>query len=130
MDKKTEQILQINVFNGKAHDGSIFKNTVRINEKILVLADSGYRGIQKVHKNTKFPYRHAEDARHLTDEERKRYNKAISSRRMKIEHIIGKIKNFKIVGEKYRNHLKRFLLRIHLICGIVNYQNPNKLSIS
>ena len=130
MDKRTEQILQINVFNGKAHDGSIYKKTVRVNEKILVLADSGYRGIQKVHKNTKFPYRHAEDARHLTDEERKRYNNAISSRRMKIEHIIGKIKIFKIVCEKYRNHLRRFLLRIHLICGIVNYQNPKKLSIS
>ncbi len=42
---------------------------------------------------------------------------------MKIEHIIGRIKNFKIVSEKYRNNLKRFLLRIHLICGIVNYQN-------
>lgn len=49
---------------------------------------------------------------------------------MKIEHVTGRIKNFKIVSEKYRNHLKRFLLRIHLICGIVNYQNSSELVIS
>ena len=95
-----------------------------------MLADSGYRGIQKVHSNTQFPYRHAEDMRGMDKKERKIYNREISSERMKIEHIIGRIKNFKIVSEKYRNHLKRFLLRMHLICGIVNYQNPLKLVIS
>lgn len=62
--------------------------------------------------------------------ERKIYNQVISNERMKIEHIIGRIKNFKIVSEKYRNHLKRFLLRIHLICGIVNYQKSSELVIS
>lgn len=103
---------------------------MRISQNILVLADSGYRGIQRVHKNTQFPYRHAEDARHLTDEERKQYNKEVSKRRMKIEHVIGRIKLFKIVSEKYRNHLKRFGLRMRLICAIVNYQNSNKLPIS
>ena len=61
--------------------------------------------------------------RGMDKNERKIYNRAISNERMKIEHIIGRIKNFKIVSEKYRNNLKRFLLRIHLICGIVNYQN-------
>ena len=57
-----------------------------MNEKIVVLADSGYRGIQKVHKNTKFPYRHAEDARHLTDEERKRYNNAKNKEAASFRH--------------------------------------------
>jgi hypothetical protein len=103
---------------------------MNISEKILVLADSGYRGIQKKHKNVKFPYRHAEDARHLSEKERKEYNKYVSSRRMKIEHIIGRIKNFKIVSEKYRNHLKRFQLRMSLVCGIVNYQKLLAWAIS
>ena len=68
--------------------------------------------------------------RGMDKNERKIYNRAISNERMKIEHITGRIKNFKIVSEKYRNHLKRFLLRIHLICGIVNYQNSSELVIS
>jgi len=40
-----------------------------------------------------------------------------------IEHVIGRVKNFKIVAEKYRNHLKRFSLRFNLVCAIVNFQN-------
>ena len=53
--------------------------------------------------------------RGMDKNERKIYNRAISNERMKIEHITGRIKNFKIVSEKYRNHLKRFLLRIHFM---------------
>ena len=115
------------MFNGKAHDGTIFKTTTRVNPNILVLGDSGYRGIQKVHANTQLPIRHKEDIAKLSEEHqatRKARNKAISSKRMKIEHIIGRVKNFKIVAEKYRNRRKRLLLRFNLICGIVNFQNP------
>lgn len=64
----------------------------------------------------------------MNDEDRHRYNKAISSPRMKIEHIIGRVKNFKIVSERYRNRRKKFALRFSLICGIVNFQNSRRLS--
>jgi len=110
-------------FNGKAHDGTIFKTTLRISPNIIVLADSGYRGVQKVHAKTLFPLRHKEDIIRMPDEERKAYNKSISSPRMKIEHVIGRIKRFKIVSEKYRNRRKRFGLRFNLICGVINYEN-------
>ena len=113
------------MFNGKAHDGTIFKDTTPVNPAILILADSGYRGIQKVHANTLMPIRHKADIEKLSEEQqstRKATNKAISSIRMKIEHIIGRIKVFKIIAERYRNHLKRLLLRFNLICGIVNYE--------
>lgn len=121
VNKKTEEILCTHYYNGKAHDGTIYKETLNISEKILVLADSGYRGIQKKHANVRFPYRHAEDANWMTDSERKEYNREISRKRMKIEHVIGRTKNFAIAREKYRNHRKRFALRYNLICGITNY---------
>jgi len=128
IDRKKEQIICTEFFNGKAHDGTIFKKTTPVNPDILVLGDSGYRGIQKVHANTLLPIRHKEDIAKLSGEQqsmRKTINKEISSKRMKIEHVIGRIKRFKIVAEKYRNRLKRLLLRFNLICGIVNYENPN-----
>ena len=118
-------IICTELFNGKAHDGTIFKTTTPVNPTILVLGDSGYRGIQKVHANTLLPIRHKEDIAKLSEEqkaERKATNKKISSKRMKIEHIIGRVKNFKIVAERYRNRRKRLLLRFNLICGIVNYE--------
>jgi len=113
------------MFNGKAHDGTIFKTTTRLNPDIQAVFDSGYRGVQKVHAKSLIPIRHKEDIAKLSDEKkatRKAENKAISSVRMKIEHVIGLIKNFKIVAERYRNRLKRLLLRFNLICGIVNFE--------
>jgi len=120
-----EMIICTELFNGKAHDGTIFKTTTLVNPDILLLADSGYRGAQKVHANTLMPIRHKVDISKLSDAQkvkRKAENKAIASIRMKIEHVIGRIKNFKIVAEKYRNRRKRLLLRFNLICGIVNFE--------
>ena len=125
IDRKTESIICTELFNGKAHDGTIFKKTTPVNPNILVLGDSGYRGIQKVHANTQLPIRHKEDIAKLNEEQndvRKAANKAISSKRMKIEHIIGRIKRFKIVADRYRNRRKRFHLRFNLICGICNFE--------
>ena len=125
INRKTEKIICTEMYNGKAHDGTIFKKTTAVNPSVLVLGDSGYRGIQKVHANTLLPIRHKEDIAKLSEEEkaiRKVRNKMISSIRMKIEHIIGRIKRFKIIAEKYRNRLKRLLLRFNLICGIVNFE--------
>ena len=126
IDRKTELIICTEMFNGKAHDGTIFKKTTHLNPDIQAYFDSGYRGVQKVHAKSMIPIRHKEDIAKLSDGKkatRKAENKAISSVRMKIEHIIGRVKNFKIVAERYRNQRKRLLLRFNLICGIVNYQN-------
>jgi hypothetical protein len=101
---------------------TMFKTTTHVNPKIHLLADSGYRGMQKVHANCKYPLRHKEDKARMSDEERHEYNREISKQRMKIEHVIGQIKIFKIVAERYRNKMKRFGLRFNLICGIVNYE--------
>ena len=125
--KKTERIICAEVFNGKAHDGTLFKETLNVHPSILALLDSGYRGVQKVHANTLYPLKHKEDLRNLSEaelKEQKIMNSLISSERMKIEHIIGRIKRFSILACRYRNHRKRFGLRLNLICGIVNFESP------
>ena len=126
IDRNTELIISTELFNGKAHDLTIFKRTTKVNPSILIIGDSGYRGMQKIHKNSLLPIRHKADIDKLSEEQRtnrKDSNKLIASIRMKIEHVIGRVKRFKIVSERYRNQLKRFLLRFNLICGIVNFQN-------
>jgi hypothetical protein len=97
----------------------IFQKTMPVNSDILVLGDSGYGSIQKAHANTLLPIRHKEDIAKLSEEQkaaRKAINKKILSKRVKIEHVIGRIKIFKIVKET-------MLLRVNLICGILNYKN-------
>jgi hypothetical protein len=54
--------------------------------------------------------------------EQKAYNRSISSERVLVEHVIRKLKIFRILAERYRNRRKRFGLRVNLIAGILNYE--------
>jgi hypothetical protein len=51
----------------------------------------------------------------------KQKNREISSKRVKIENVIGFVKRFKFLSDKYRNRRKRFSLRFNLIAGICNF---------
>ena len=46
----------------------------------------------------------------------------IVSERIVIENINARIKAFKIMSERYRNRRKRHLLRMNLICGLLNQE--------
>lgn len=50
--------------------------------------------------------------------------------RVTVEHIIGKIKIFRVLAERYRNKRKRYELRMQLICGIYNTEINNLTIIS
>ncbi|CAG5967610.1 mobile genetic element [Streptococcus pneumoniae] len=52
--------------------------------------------------------------------EDKSYNHVLSKERIKVENIFAKVKTFKMFSTTYRNHCKRFGLRMNLIAGIIN----------
>ena len=82
--------------------------------------DTGYQGIAKIHANSVMLKKRSKK-NPLTKEDKKR-NREISSRRVSIENIIGFVKRFKLVADRYRNRRKRFGLRFNLIAGICNYE--------
>ena len=84
------------------------------------ITDSGYTGIKKLQKNSKLPKKSSKK-KPLTREERKD-NQKISSERVLNENVIGSLKRFKIISDRYRNRRKRFGLRFNLIAGIHNYE--------
>ena len=85
--------------------------------------DTGYQGIAKIHANSVMPKKRSK--KHPLTKEDKKRNREISSRRVAIENIIGFVKRFKIVADRYRNRRKRFGLRFNLIAGICNYELGN-----
>ena len=85
-----------------------------------IIADTGYQGLQKLHKNSLTPFRRKKN-QSLTKEQ-KLFNKELSSKRILVENVIRSVKIFKIVADKYRNRRKRFGLRFSLISGIYNYE--------
>lgn len=106
---------------GSIHDFTLFKKGKRVFKDVRILTDSGYQGIDKIHQNADFPYK-ATKLKPLELEE-KEYNRALSRARVIVENIIGDIKNFKIISDRYRNKRKRYGIKFHIISGIVNLKN-------
>lgn len=76
--------------------------------------------LQKEHANTAMPTK--KPKKKLLTKEQKRANREQSRERIPVENVIGCIKRFRILSERYRCHRKRFGLRINLISGIYNYE--------
>ncbi|CJL95307.1 transposase-like protein%2C IS1381 ISSpn7 [Streptococcus pneumoniae] len=89
------------------------------------MADSGYQGLMKIYPQAQTP-RKSSKLKPLTAED-KTYNHALSKERSKVENIFAKVKTFKMFSTTYRNHRKRFGLRMNLIAGkvvVVRLEKP------
>lgn len=121
VDKKTREVICTAFGNGKKHDFRLFKESkVRWTEKTCGVTDSGYTGIRRLQKNARLPKKSSKK-KPLTREEKKQ-NREISSERVVNENVIGSLKRFKIVSDRYRNRRKRFGLRFNLIAGVHNFE--------
>ena len=121
VDKASRKVICTNFSNGKKHDFKLFKDSkVRWVKTTEGLVDSGYTGITKIQSNTKLPKKKSKK-KALTQEEKKE-NRRISSQRVTNEHVIGFLKRFRAISERYRNRRKRFGLRFNLIAGICNHE--------
>ena len=121
VDQRTQEVICTAFGNGKKHDFRLFKESkVRWTEKTCGVTDSGYTGIKRLQKNSRLPKKSSKKKR-LTREEKKQ-NREISAERVVNENVIGSLKRFKIVSDRYRNRRKRFGLRFNLIAGVHNFE--------
>jgi len=119
IDKKTKQVICTDFSNGKRHDFRLYKESkIRIHPETKVITDTGYQGIQKLHKKSELPKKRSKK-NPLTKEDKEK-NQGIASERVLNENVIGMLKRFKIITDKYRNRRKRFGLRFNLIAAIGN----------
>ena len=121
VDKKSAKVICTDFTNGKRHDFRLFKeSSLHIHPDIEALADSGYTGLNKCHAKSRVSQKSSKK-KPLTREQ-KEQNKQLSSQRVLNENVIGKLKRFKILSDRYRNRRKRFGLRFNLIAGLYNYE--------
>lgn len=121
VDQQKKKIICTNFCHGKRHDFRLFKESrVHIHPDTKSITDTGYQGIQKIHKNAQLPKKKSRK-QPLTKED-KNNNRALSSERVLNENVIGMLKRFKIIADRYRNRRKRFGLRFNLIAGIYNFE--------
>jgi hypothetical protein len=109
VNKKSKSIVCLSFSNGKKHDFRLFKESkTKISPKAQVLTDTGYQGLQKLHKQTLMP--------------QKRSKKQPLTKKEKLKNVIGVVKRFKVISDRYRNRRKRFGLRFNLVAGIYNLE--------
>ena len=119
-DVESKEIIALFQGKGSEHDFSMYKRSgMMLCELLVLLADSGFQGIESLHRSSWIP--HKKSKRNPLSAERKRDNRVLASIRICIEHIIRRIKRFKILSDRYRNKRKRHSLRMSLICGIYNF---------
>lgn len=124
INKNTKQIICTDFCEGKKHDFKLFKESkIAFLKSQTIIVDTGYAGILKLyqnHMNILIPKKKSKK-NPLTKED-KENNTKISKQRIIVEDVIGFIKRFRIISDKYRCRRKRFSLRFNLIAAICNLE--------
>ncbi len=104
---------------GRTHDFRLFKES-RIPRAAHKhgLADAGHQGLTAIHANSHTPVKKSKY--HALTHEQKAANRELAHQRILVEHVIRKLKVFRILSERYRNRRKRFQLRFNLIAALYN----------
>ena len=82
------------------------------------IGDSGFQGMQKRERNVWLPFKGTK--KRSLSKKQKDYNKAVAQLRIKIEN---KIRELKILSDRYRNFQKKLHLRLNIIAGLVNMKH-------
>lgn len=110
--------------NGKKHDYDLFKGKgpPPLPPDVEIDMDLGYQGVEKdfPHLKVKIPVK-KKKGKDLSKRD-KRYNKKLRRERVIVEHTIGRMKKFGIMGNEFRNGLKRYDNMVSIVSGLVNFK--------
>lgn len=101
-------------YPGRVHDKRVYDTEqVVIPRETEAIGDLGYQGSVLTVPNKK-------SKGGTLSEQEKAYNRKHASERILIEHVIGKLKIFKILKDRFRNELSRHALMFKNIAGLCN----------
>ena len=115
----THRILCVATGHGSTHDLRLPQESkTPTHPDTELLADAGYQGIQHQHVYTRTPKK-ASELHPLTDDQWAD-NRRLARVRLPVEHVIRRLKIFRILKETYRHRRRRFHLRVNLIAALWN----------
>ena len=109
---------------GRRHDYDIYKKNHPVTPKDVVsVFDLGYLGVGKDFPDQKSstPDRKKRNLKELAQGE-KEHNQNHSSTRIVIEHTICRMKKYRIMGDVFRNRLRKYDKVSDIVSGLVNYR--------
>ena len=121
VNRVDNQVLCTCFGKGRQHDFKLLKSSrIRFSAEANVLADSGYQGLERLHKKTELAEK--KGCKKVLSKADTGSKQGLSSRRILVAHVIGSLKGFRILSERYRNCRKRFGLCFNRIAAIYNFE--------
>ena len=116
---------------GKVSDNTVLAGSGvmhSIPEDVQVNLDRGYEGAEKRYpKNNIYKPKRAQRNHPLTLFE-KLYNHIINKTRILVEHVIGRLKKYRIMSELYRNRRSSHADYLAVVAGLINFKELNSLN--
>ena len=117
---------------GRRHDLGVYReHHPSLPKEVEQDFDRGYDGVKNYFPDLRcaIPFKRrahgrghrGEKAEDLTPEQ-KRFNGELSKKRVVVEHTISRMKKFRIMGEEFRNRLKRYDVMTDIVSGLVNFR--------
>lgn len=125
MDK---EILYLSpTYAGSVHDKKICElEQIEFSKKAMVMVDLGFMGLSSQTARIVMPHKRGKNQD--LDQHQREANKWISKVRVKVEHVIGGVKIFRKVKEKFRGRLYAREDRVMLVaCALYNLKLKAKL---
>jgi len=106
-DKNNKVLYLSSTYEGSVHDKKICdEEDLCFPQEINLWQDTGFQGYHPKGVHTIQPIKKKKGK--ILDSEAKKYNKSVSRFRVYVEHVIGRIKIFRIVKDTLRNVLVGF----------------------
>jgi IS5 family transposase len=98
-----------------------------IPEDVQVSLDRGYEGAEKRYPNNKIYKPKRAQRNHPLSLFEKLYNHIINKTRILVEHVIGRLKKFRILSDLYRNRRSAHAGYLAVVAGLINFRVLNSL---
>ena len=108
---------------GKRHDCDIYKkNHPAAPKQVVNVFDLGYLGVEKDFPEQISSLPNRKKNQKDWSQEEKEYNQNHSRKRIVIEHTICRMKKHRIMGDVFRNRLRKYDKVSDIVSGLVNYR--------
>ena len=111
---------------GRRHDYRIYKKNYPVIPKdVISMYDLGFLGVEKDFPKQKSSLSIKKEKGYEHTVQQKEYNHNHSKGRIVIEHVICKLKKYRIMNDVFRNKLRKYDRISDIVSGLVNYRIMN-----
>jgi hypothetical protein len=116
---------------GRTHDLTLLHRSgiePQLPDDWQVAVDKGYMGIVKHYPKRAVAIPKKPSKHHRLTMGEKRRNRRLAKRRIVVEHAIGRVKKYQVIGSKYRHREKEYDQVCRTVCGLTNLRTQERLA--